>query len=79
MNSTLLYLKISCNEIYLTFYLKIFNFIFFSRLKRAAGGKKSSVQHSSTDVTEMKDGRRKKEKREEKNTEDKVKFCKTGS
>ena len=46
------------------------------RVKR--GGKKSSVQHSATDLSELKDGRRRKDKKDEKYNDDKTKFCKSG-
>ena len=51
---------------------------FVSRAKRGAAGKKGSLQHSATDMAEVKDGRRKKEKKDEKCVEDKMKFCKSG-
>jgi hypothetical protein len=43
------------------------------------GSKKGSVQHSATDVAELKEGRRRKDKKDEKNNEDKARFCKPGS
>ncbi|XP_028393822.1 MORN repeat-containing protein 1-like [Dendronephthya gigantea] len=47
--------------------------------KSKRSSKKGSVQHSLTDMTEIKEGRRKKEKKDEKhNHEEKAKFCKPG-
>jgi hypothetical protein len=52
-------------------------YVIILRSKRAS--KKGSVQHSVTEIAEIKEGRRRKDKKDEKNNEDKARYCKSGS